>query len=683
MKLKNLRYISVLILLLTTLSASADLIPTVVKIYDESEIEEMLAEGVIIERRRGDILLCYYPGSDDETVVIPNNEKRDKQYSGTRAKKENKNRVKKTLPIRGGNFNQPTLDEAIKFYDAGNIQAGEGFNSPYTGKGVIVGICDIGLDPLHPTFLDSNGKSRVKQITQYKEYEGIRKVLHGDEEYKEWQTDTLDKYHATHVAGILAGNGGGTVYKGVASEADIVASLSCLSDFGLLMGVEDIIDYAKEVGKPVVINLSMGNYVGAHDGSSLFSQYLDLCADDAIIVLSSGNEGGHTNTLTYDFPNLKPLEFKLGNKSWNQKTMYGMTDIWNNTSAPLKITLCIYDDETGEVIYEYEPEILEDWDLVTYEWNPDTPDVEGLSLDGYLIMTGGVDPENERYEVGLIYDFTSSRLIGGGWAKDLVSVKIEGGEGDEVDVFADGTYTRLIAMSGSPAPNSSMSISDLACGFRVVSVGMYGNRETYPVTIFDDAGVPDKTEICSTGSGPLQTVVHSSYGTLRDGRSLPITVAPGFPIMSAYSEPYHKAYPEEECFIETNGSLWYSSSGTSMSAPYVAGYIATWLQALPDLTVEDVLEMIAASNTHDIPDPDNPRNINGYFNPVAALKYAIDKSGISQIKDPIYLLSSTDLVEVFNLSGIRVYSGVFSGIQNLPKGLYVIKTPYGIIKKIL
>ena len=158
----------------------------------------------------------------------------------------------------------------------------------------MAGFCDVGFDPLHPTFLDKNGVSRVKRITQYIENKGLRIVVEGDEAYEEWGTDDSDNYHATHVGGIMAGNGAGSPYVGIARDADIVVSTSTLTDVGLLAGVEDIIDYAKEVGKPCVINLSMGNYIGAHDGTSLFSQYLDMCAEDAIIVLSSGNEGIQT-----------------------------------------------------------------------------------------------------------------------------------------------------------------------------------------------------------------------------------------------------------------------------------------------------------------------------------------------------------------------------------------------------
>lgn len=680
-----MRYLLSLILIITiSLSSYGDLIPTIVKIYDESEIDELLELGVSIERRRENLLLCYFPGSDEETVVIPNQDRKNETY--TRSSKEGKKSSNKTYSIlqkKQGLLNRPTLDEAVKFFEAVNIQEGKGFSSPYTGKGVVVGLCDIGFDPLHPTFLDEEGKSRVKQITQYKEFSGERLVICGDDAYREWQTDSVDKYHATHVAGILAGRGAGTSYKGIAYDSEIVASMSCLTDFGLLMGVEDIIDYAKEVGKPAVINLSMGKYVGAHDGSSLFSQYLDLCADDAIIVLSAGNEGNHTNTLRHRLNSTQPLEFRLGNRAWDQKVMYGMTDIWNSGPTPLKVTVCLYDDETHTIAYEYEPLELENWESVNYEWNPDSPMLSGWTLDGYLTVIGGVDPENGRYEVTLFYDYTSSRLIGSGWAKDMVSVKIEGEEGDIVEIYADGSYSRLMGISGQPIPDSSLSISDLTCGFRVISVGMYGNREYYPVTKFNENGEPLNTEFISTGRTSLGTVVNSSYGTLSDGRNMPLTVGPGDPVMSACSRYYRDANPEDEYYMDDSGVLWYSSGGTSMSAPYVAGYIATWLEALPELTVEDVMEMIAASNRLDIAEPNNPRNINGYFNPVGALKHAIYKNGITQIKDPTYLLAPTDSIEVFTLSGIKVFSGLAEGMSSLKKGIYIIKTPFGVIKKVV
>ena len=248
----------------------ANFLPTLIKIYDESEIDEYLEAGVKIERRRGDLLLCYFPDTEDDVVTIPNGKKSESGEetqnldsqgipSDSPQAKLLKSRGNNSFRLQKGKIITPALDKSTEIYNAGSIQSGEGFKTPFTGKGIVVGFCDIGFDPLHPTFLDANGHSRVKRITQYREREGIRKVIEGDEAYAEWITDSIDKNHATHVGGILAGGGANSPYKGIAYDSDIVVSLSTLTDFGLLMGVEDIIDYAKEVGKPSVINLSMGN----------------------------------------------------------------------------------------------------------------------------------------------------------------------------------------------------------------------------------------------------------------------------------------------------------------------------------------------------------------------------------------------------------------------------------------
>lgn len=642
--------------------------PQVIKVYDESEVKELQDAGVEILRRRGDILLCLVPTEGDNEVIIPNSMRKTRGY----AKDKPRHRY-------GHGFNVPTLDIAKKYFNADHILTGNGFDQLYTGKGVVVGICDIGFDPLHPTFLDADGKSRVKRITQYKEREGIRIQLEGDDAYREWGTDDPDSYHATHVCGILAGNGAGSPYTGIALDADIVVSTSTLSDVGLLAGVEDIIDYAKEVGKPAVINLSMGNYIGAHDGSSLFSQYLDFCSEDAIIVLSAGNEGNRTNTLYYRFTDAKPeVSFRLGNSvNWMQTEMYGATDIWSGTDRPLSIRISIYDDETKSTVYSYPDLNLADYDSHTFTWNPERPDFPGAILDGYLTVYGGIDPENGRYQALLTYDFKSPTLLDRGWAKYVIRVDVAGTPGNDVDIFSDGSYTRLMGLEGNPAPNTSMSISDLACGFNVISVGMYGNRSAWQVNRPDTEYSGEITEL-STGYGEAETVIHSSYGTLRDGRALPLTVAPGAPLVSSYSRFHAERHPEKPYLMLD--APWLSEPGTSMASPYVAGFIATWLEAIPSLSIDDAMRIIENSNRHDISDAFNPRNINGWFDPREALLFALRDNGVDCIEDGMINLRPDDNVEIFTTGGTIIYGGKYGTMPELDKGIYILTSKYGTSK---
>lgn len=631
-------------------------VPRIVKVKTEADIDSLQDQGVDILRRRGDILLCLFPDAEADT--------------------------RGASPPRRQRPIAPALDVAMRHYDAGSIQAGTATGVPYTGKGVVVGLCDIGLDPLHPTFLDSDGNSRIKRMVQYVESEGIRLQLDGDDAYRQWMTDNPDMYHATHVCGILAGGGAGTPYVGIASDADIVATVSTLTEVGLLAGVEDIIDYATEVGKPAVINISVGSNNGPHDGTSLFSQYLDMCADDAIIVLSSGNEGSHMNSLVTGFSKDRPsVSFRLGNKAWDQIHMYGVTDIWSGSASPLTVTLGLYDGDEKKIVSRMQPFTLTDGESISFAWSGASDGSDGsFPFEGELQAEGGVDPENGRHLTQLGYEFVSEeRAADGGWARYGLAVEVNGKPGDDVEVYADGTYTRLIGLPGNPAPSSGRSISDLATGWNVVSVGMYGNRDSvflnHPEAFHDD-----EPYASPTGYVGGATVPQSSYGTLRDGRVTPLTVAPGATLMSAGSRQFLESYPFHP-HLREGGAVWFESGGTSMSSPYVAGYIATWLEAVPTLTSADVLRIIAESNSRDIGDPDDPHNGCGYFDPVAGLRLALQEGGVESVGDPEGWMWPDEYVEAFDLAGVKRYAGAAAGLSGIGKGLYVVKTSRGVFKR--
>lgn len=642
-----------------------EFLPVVMKIHDENEVGILKDAGVDILRRRADLLLCYVP--KDAVGVVDSLMNVGK---GNWAKRTPGHRLRGKAP-RGG-WNVPTLDFAVRHFGAGDILSGNGFEQAYTGKGVVVGICDIGFDPRHPTFLDENGHSRVKRLTQYIENEGKRIELEGDAAYEEWGTDNADEYHATHVAGILAGNGAGSPYAGIARDAELVVSTSTLSDVGLLAGVEDIIDYGKETGKPVVVNLSMGNYVGAHDGSSLFSQYLDLCADDAVIVLSAGNEGNQRNTLQYTFPESgKPVSFRLGNRKWDQIEMYGQTDLWSGSDSPLSVRVGIFTDSDYQLKYQYPAVTPADGEEMEISWNPEAPDFPGLPLNGKLWLQGEVNPENGRYHIAVTYDFKSPEPVEGKtWANYTIALEVGGKPGGDVEVFADGSRTRLVAMAGNPAPGAEMSVSDLACGFRVVSVGMYGNRPMWPIST---PGTEGATGEAATGYESGKTVAHSSYGTLRDRRALPLTVAPGAPLVSAFNRIFLEKHPSDEAYLMLDAP-WTAETGTSMSAPYVAGFIATWLEAKPTLKVEDVQRIIVQTNRTDIDSPADPRNACGWFDPAAAMR-EIAGTDVGTIRDGMKHPRPEDHVEIYTPDGKTLYMGRYDERPALPAGLYIVKSP--------
>lgn len=55
----------------------------------------------------------------------------------------------------------PTLNNTRTSIGADRVQNGSGLETPFTGKGVIIGVIDQGFEYKHLAFLDKDGKSRV------------------------------------------------------------------------------------------------------------------------------------------------------------------------------------------------------------------------------------------------------------------------------------------------------------------------------------------------------------------------------------------------------------------------------------------------------------------------------------------------------------------------------------------
>ena len=181
-----------------------------------------------------------------------------------------------------------------------------------TGRGVIVGIVDTGIDFTHPAFIKTDGTTRLlslwDQTTDGDPPEGFA----GGREYSAEELNSALKSpnpysiipssdisgHGTAVAGIAAGSS--DVYTGAAPESDIIAVKvsSGRDDFTrstrLMRGVKYITDRARLYGKPAAINISFGMNRGAHRGNSLFEEYLSSAAYawKNSIVVPTGNEGG-------------------------------------------------------------------------------------------------------------------------------------------------------------------------------------------------------------------------------------------------------------------------------------------------------------------------------------------------------------------------------------------------------
>lgn len=210
-----------------------------------------------------------------------------------------------------------TMDRSMQVSCIRQVQE----NAPYRlkGKGVLLGIIDSGINYFHPDFRNEDGSTRIAALwdqtipgnpppgflqgTVYTR-EAINEALRQENPLAAKQMVPSEDLvgHGTHVAAIAGGNGraSGGKYLGAAPEAEFIIVKLGQPDYQgfvrnieIMLGVKYVIEKARELNKPIAINLSVGTNAGPHDGTSLIEQYLEDAATlwKNNIAVGSGNEG--------------------------------------------------------------------------------------------------------------------------------------------------------------------------------------------------------------------------------------------------------------------------------------------------------------------------------------------------------------------------------------------------------
>lgn len=485
-----------------------------------------------------------------------------------------------------------------------------GLPANYDGKGVVFGIIDSGIDFNHAAFQDSLGNTRIKCVYMPADNSGTKVTIDGTalpgSEFDSTRiasltTDLTTSAHGSHTAFIGAGSPNGP-YSGMAPGTDIVmcALGGKKNDVNIANSLKYITQYAKRVGKPCVISVSMGTQRGPHDGTSKICKiYDEVGKNDAVICLSNGNLGSLKRYIHHKFSGMYTSTLpSIG--SYVSGTTQGYTanfaiDTWSRSRSAVGVKFILIDPDDNSVFYE--TSIMRSY---TYHYiGPGMESKRGYNafLSQYFSGKIGVWVTTEGNGHIETYCEVSLKPLRSDVKAYKMAVQFYGVNGVEFDswVTSENAYSWHPQVGDYKFVNGtdSCSMNDNVTGKYTISVGNYVGRNRYTALTGKD--------MYSSYFVEGSIYPQSSYGIAPNGQSHPFVAAPGYFVISAYNGyNYLAAVSNNSAYCKPNPftgrtDYWGSMSGTSMSTPTVAGIVALWLQANPQLKVDDVKEIIRKS----------------------------------------------------------------------------------------
>lgn len=496
---------------------------------------------------------------------------------------------------------------SLSFID--RVHDGQGMVAPLTGRGVIVGIIDTGIDFNHVNLCGIDGKTRVKAVYMPCDTTGPRPVVGGDtlpgscyespDMIAMLTTDFNGTSHGTHTLGTAAGSYRANGWYGVATEADLVACGmpgDSLSDANVANALKYIFDYADRVNKPCVVNMSIGTNEGPNNGTSFMCRTFEaLSGPGRICVLSAGNDGNVPVRFNHRLAGDGDVVTTLmrGKSSGTQHN--GYVSMWSDGASVHRSRLVAINRGDNSIAYASPWIGLQDEDSV-FTLSREVEHDFARFFTGEVQFASAMEPQfnqagdriGDRYHSFWIFDATisSDYLLG-----------LQYTSSDEVELVGWSTkddYFDTFGIDGMVGGSTQGSISDLATTDSVISVGAYCSRKSY----FDSNNELYTYNRCT----PDDIAYFSSYGPDESGIERPDLYAPGFAVISSANRYHDSSHYQHMPPGVTVSGVEYPYSviyGTSMSAPVVTGVIAMMLQLNPSLTVSDVREAFRTSSVKD------------------------------------------------------------------------------------
>ena len=494
-------------------------------------------------------------------------------------------------------------DSALIHHKGDLVHAGfGGLDTSYTGKEVIIGIVDRGLDYNHPDFKNTDGSTRVLRYWDHTvNDENHPNYFNYYDKGILWDSAAINSgtctslevstAHGSTVTGMAASNGfaNGT-NKGFAPQADLIV---VESDFGAdnwKLSIADACDYifkvADSLGKPAVINLSLGSYFGSHDATDPAAELINSLLDEKagrIVVSAAGNSGqSGAYHVGADVTEDTSFVWMISNPSntWIGAPNTILIELWADTSDAN--FMFSYAADTPNPNFSFRGR--------TTAHNLSSDIANPIIIDTLLNNAGE----------SLATIWTIREIVGGNLHAQIAFIAI-----DSIDylyrfeAFGEGHYdlwggsflghsdfvteiptvAELPAIADYVAPDTLQTIVDSwNCSEKVISVGELRNRMSH-------IDLNGNTYNASPGTAVGELSSASSKGPSRTGVQKPDISASGG--ISLASGPFSWLNDPAYAGSIDQGGFHIRNGGTSMAAPVVTGIAALYLQKCPGASYLD------------------------------------------------------------------------------------------------
>ncbi len=491
----------------------------------------------------------------------------------------------------------------------------------YSGKGVVVGIIDAGIDFIHPDFRDSIDSTRIRYLWDMnRPNNSFTPAPYGygqawskkqlDSVYANPATDTAEidtmdinaQYyfsHGSHVSGVATGNARSNgLNKGVAYDADIIV-VSYNFNSQSITEMNDAADFiykkALQLGEPCVINASLGDYEGSHDGLDLSTQMLNTmitAQGGRAFVAASGNSGATDYHAGYNLtaPDTAFSWFPYyDNKSID-------IQVYADTANLRNVKFAIGADQTSPAftsrgqskfssifpyLSHYGKDTLRNGAGQIIGIDSITASVSG----GVYFLDNYITPDSTTYDWRLISAGTGKFDC---WSFDPV--------GNPAPIVNSGLPlpANYPAVVHYKMPDSLETVcSGFQCSPDVITVANYNNRKWWVNY--------NGRLVTAAGFIPGAIALNSSKGPTRNGLVKPDIAATGNNTLSCLATQYrsYNIANHSDTANMDQGAWHFMDGGTSTASPVITGTSALLFEAYPTATANEIKNLIICGAVED------------------------------------------------------------------------------------